>query len=362
MNSINKRIVVAMSGGVDSSVVASIMHEQGHEVIGVTLQLYNHGLAIQKKNACCAGIDIYDAKMVASKLGIKHYVLDYESKFKEAVIDDFVNTYMIGQTPLPCVRCNQSVKFKDLMRLSKELGADMLVTGHYVRKIQNLSKPELHMGKDLQKDQSYFLFATTKEQLEYLDFPLGDLTKDETRILAKKYGLINANKPDSQDICFVPDGNYKDLIRKLRPDSVKHGKIMHEDGFEIGTHSGIINYTIGQRKGLGISFFEALYVTKIDPEENIIYVGQEHHLKSSQFFINEINWLGDDLEINQEIAVSVKIRSTKIPSSAKIVKISEDKIKVILFNPEKSITPGQACVIYNGERVLGGGFITKENF
>jgi len=353
-------IVVAMSGGVDSSVVAGMMHEQGHNVIGITLQLYDHGMVMGKKNACCAGQDIYDAKMVANKLGILHYVLDYENKFRESVIDNFVDSYLQGETPLPCVQCNKSVKFRDLIKTAKELGASKLVTGHYVRKINGLNGAELHMGLDPTKDQSYFLFSTTKEQLEYLDFPLGELTKDETRELAGKFGLAVADKPDSQDICFVPDGNYKNVINKIRPDSNKSGKIIHINGFELGDHSGIINYTIGQRRGLGISYHEPLYVVKIDPENNIVYVGPESALNVQEFIVKDVNWLGDIIKDGEKLEVTVKIRSTRPPKAAEISKLNGDKMKVKFLAEEKAVAPGQACVIYDGSRVLGGGWITRD--
>ncbi|BBJ31760.1 tRNA-specific 2-thiouridylase MnmA [Rickettsia asiatica] len=354
-------IVVAMSGGVDSSAVAAMLHEQGHNVIGITLQLYDHGMAVGKKNACCAGQDIYDAKMVANKLGIPHYVLDYESKFKESVIDNFVDSYLQGETPLPCVQCNKSVKFRDLIKTARELGADKLATGHYVRKINGDNGAELHMGLDPAKDQSYFLFTTTKEQLKYLIFPLGGLTKDETRKLASKFGLEVADKPDSQDICFVPDGNYKSVINKIRPDSSESGKIIHVNGFELGEqHSGIINYTIGQRRGLGIAYNEPLYVVKIDPKDNIVYVGPESALNVQEFIIKDVNWLADEIKDNEKLEVAVKIRSTRPPRLAEISKLGDDKMKVKFLSEEKAVAPGQACVIYAGERVLGGGWITRE--
>ncbi|MGX6960008.1 MAG: tRNA 2-thiouridine(34) synthase MnmA [Rickettsia endosymbiont of Pentastiridius leporinus] len=362
MINLNKQstIVVAMSGGVDSSVVAAMLCEQGYNVIGITLQLYDHGIAVDKKNACCAGQDIYDAKMVANRLGIPHYVLDYESKFKESVIDNFVDSYLQGETPLPCVQCNKSVKFRDLIKTAKELGASKLVTGHYVRKVSGNSGAELHMGLDPTKDQSYFLFATTKEQLEYLDFPLGDLTKDETRKLANKFGLEVADKPDSQDICFVPDGNYKDIINKIRPSSSESGKIVHVNGFELGTHSGIINYTIGQRRGLRVSYSEPLYVVKIDPNSNIVYVGPESALNVQEFIIKDVNWLGENIRDGEKLELAVKIRSTRLPKLAEISKFADDKIKVKFLSKEKAVAPGQACVIYDGTRILGGGWITRE--
>lgn len=353
-------IVVAMSGGVDSSTVAAMLQSQGHKVIGVTLQLYDHGMATMKKNACCAGRDIYDAKMVAAKLNIPHYVLDYESKFKESVIDDFADSYLRGETPLPCVRCNQSVKFTDLLKVAKDLGADHLATGHYVRKINGAEGAELHTGIDPLKDQSYFLFSTTMEQLNYLYFPLGELNKHQTRNMATQFGLAISDKPDSQDICFVPDGNYRAVINKIRKGANEEGKILHVDGFELGTHSGIINYTIGQRRGLRISFHEPLYVVKIDPNTKIVYVGPSTALESLEFTIKDVNWLGRQMLEQEELEVQVKIRSTRPAAFAKVKKLNNKEIRVKLLTAEKSVTPGQACVIYDNNRVLGGGWITRE--
>lgn len=354
-------VVVAMSGGVDSSTVAAMMVEAGYKVIGITLQLYDQGAMLAKKGACCAGQDIYDAKIVADKLGIPHYVLDYESHFKQSVIDDFADSYMRGETPLPCVRCNQSVKFKDLLKVAKDLGADGLVTGHYVQRINNGDIPELHKGIDLSKDQSYFLFATTKEQLSYLHFPLGSLSKTRTREIAQEFGLAIADKPDSQDICFVPDGNYAKLVEKIRPEARNPGPIMHIDGYELGTHQGIINYTIGQRRGLGISFHEPLYVIKLDPQKNIVYVGSESSLDSTIFTIKESNWLGEGDGPQSGLEVKVKIRSTHQGIAAKIYPKENHQIQIKLLAPEKAITPGQACVIYTDVgRVLGGGWITRD--
>lgn len=354
-----KTIVVAMSGGVDSSVVAAMLHEAGHNVIGVTLQLFDYGQILQKKGACCAGQDIYDAKMVADKLGFPHYVMNYENKFREEVIDDFVDSYVRGETPLPCVRCNQSVKFHDLLKVAKELKADALATGHYVQKIVENNISTLHKGVSEDKDQSYFLFSTTNEQLDYLMFPLGGQTKDETRKLAHKFGLEVANKPDSQDICFVPNGNYRDVINKIKPDASKPGRFLHVDGFDLGEHQGIINYTVGQRRGLRISFGEPLYVIKVDPEDNIVYVGSESCLVKTQFVLKEVNWLAQDLD-PEGLEVIAKVRSTT-PGVRAILNIEANKqIRVTLLEEEKAITPGQACVFYDGTRVLGGGWITRD--
>lgn len=358
MTTDKKTIVVAMSGGVDSSVVAAMLHKAGHKVIGITLQLYDYGMALQKKGACCAGQDIYDAKIVADSLGFPHYIFDYESKFKQEVIDDFADSYIRGETPLPCVKCNQSVKFKDLLKAAKELNADALATGHYVRKIKNNGINELHQGKSLVKDQSYFLFSTTQEQLDYLMFPLGEYSKEETRAMAQNFGLEIADKPDSQDICFVPNGNYRDVINKVRPNASVPGRFIHTDGFDLGEHRGILNYTVGQRKGLGIAYGEPIYVIKIDPETNTVYVGPETQLLKTQFLLKDINWLAGDISPN-DLEVSVKIRSTTPGARAKINLVANNQIKVTLLEQEKAITPGQACVFYEGTRVLGGGWITR---
>jgi tRNA-specific 2-thiouridylase len=351
------KIVVAMSGGVDSSVVAALMVSQGYQVIGVTMQLYDYGLTVGKKGSCCAGQDIYDAKMVADRLNIPHYVLNYESLFKESVIDDFADSYLRGETPIPCVRCNQTVKFRDLLKMAKSLDADALCTGHYVRKATNLQGFELLRGLDHGKDQSYFLFATTRAQLEYTYFPLGEYSKKETRQLANKYGLSVADKPDSQNICFVPNGDYANVINKYRPGALDPGDIIHINGEKLGTHQGIINYTIGQRRGLGIASPEPLYVIKIIPDSKKVIVGPVECLNKAKFIIKEVNWLYNLQE--EPINVSVKIRSNHDLVPAQVTLMPNRMAEVTLNFPEKAITPGQACVIYLGERVLGGGWITN---
>ncbi len=353
----NTKIVVAMSGGVDSSVVAALMHEKGYEVIGITLQLYNHSEIIQNGKTCCAGQDIEDARNVCEMLGIPHYVLNYESLFKESVIDDFADSYIRGETPIPCVKCNQSVKFKDLLGVAKDLGADAMVTGHYVQRIQGEFGAELHSGIDQKKDQSYFLFATTKEQLDYLYFPIGNMTKNETRKLAERFNLNVADKPDSQDICFVPNGNYASIVSKLRPGALDTGSITHVDGRELGQHNGTINFTIGQRKGLGISSPTPLYVVKIEPNTNNVIVGDESDLYSNSFYIKELNWLGNNKKPDDEQLITVKLRSTHKGAEAKIYSEENGLFKIILTKPERAITSGQACVVYDGARVLGGGWI-----
>lgn len=352
------RVVVAMSGGVDSSVVAALLHSQGYEVIGITLQLYDHGAMVGKKGACCAGQDIHDARRVADSLGIPHYVLNYENKFKESVMDDFVETYLAGSTPIPCVRCNQSVKFKDLLETARDLGADCMATGHYVQRVVNAEgRAELHRGADPEKDQSYFLFATTQEQLEFLRFPLGGLRKEETRALATKFNLATAEKPDSQDICFVPAGGYAKVIEKLRPGAAAPGEIVHLDGRVLGAHAGIIHYTVGQRKGLVSGSAEPLYVIKLDAPTRRVVVGPREALGRHNFHIKELNWL-DTLAPRENIRV--KVRSAQPPVVAAINPSSGRDAMIHLEAAYEGIAPGQACVVYDGDRVLGGGWIATE--
>ncbi len=351
------KIVVAMSGGVDSSTVAVLLHKAGYQVIGVTLQLYDYGMTVGKKGACCAGQDIYDAKTVAEKFGFPHYVLDYESIFKQEVIDDFADSYLRGETPIPCVKCNQSVKFRDLFKVAKDLGADALATGHYVRRVDGETRAELHMAEDKNKDQSYFLFATTQEQLDYLHFPLGGKTKAETRKLAEESGIPIFDKPDSQDICFVPDGNYASIVQKLRPGAIEPGDIIHiESGKVLGRHEGVINFTIGQRRGIGVGGMgDPIYVVKLEPETRRVYVGPESALSSATFTIRNVNWLIE--KPTTPIDVEVKVRSAMQPVAAR-ASANGSTAEIKLFSPHKAVTPGQACVMYSGERVVGGGWIT----
>ncbi|WP_281253529.1 tRNA 2-thiouridine(34) synthase MnmA [Pseudothioclava arenosa] len=358
------RVVVAMSGGVDSSVVAAQLKEEGYDVIGVTLQLYDHGAALAKKGACCAGQDIHDARRVAEAMGFPHYVLDYENVFQEAVIDEFADAYLAGATPVPCIRCNERVKFKDLLETAKDLEADCMATGHYIQRMMGDAGPELHCATDANRDQSYFLFSTTPEQLDYLRFPLGHLpSKDETRKLAAKYGLVVADKPDSQDICFVPNGNYASVIEKLRPGAADPGEIVDMEGNVLGQHRGVIHYTIGQRRGLGIGGLgDPLYVVKLDPDARRVIVGPKEALSTRIIPVREINWLGDEpFTARTEWPVRVKVRSTRPPREAVIRPISATEAEVELLDPEEGVSPGQACVFYapEGSRILGGGWIWR---
>jgi tRNA-specific 2-thiouridylase len=348
------RIVVAMSGGVDSSVAAALLARAGFETIGITLQLYPSD-APAKKGSCCAGQDIYDAKRVAATLGIPHYVLDYESRFRKAVIEDFADTYARGETPIPCVRCNERVKFADLMDMARELGAEALATGHYVRRVDGAAGAELHAARDAARDQSYFLFATTKGQLDYLRFPIGEMEKSAVRAVAAELGLITAAKPDSQDICFVPQGRYTSVVERLRPDAARPGDIVDLSGTVLGRHDGIANFTVGQRKGLGISGKgEPLFVVRLDAARAQVIVGQRGTLASSSILLRDVNWLEP---VDHMMECAVKIRSMRPPVAAKVTPTPGGAAQVELAAPEDAIAPGQACVFYDGSRVLGGGWI-----
>ena len=368
------RVVVAMSGGVDSSVVAAMLKQEGYEVIGITLQLYDHGVAVQAKGACCAGADIHDARQVAARLDIPHYVLDYETLFKQQVMDDFADSYLAGHTPIPCVKCNQTVKFKDLLTTAKELGADCLATGHYVQRQLLDGHACLRRGIDQQKDQSYFLFATTPEQLDYLRFPLGAMTKDATRELALKYELSVSDKPDSQDICFVPNGRYGDVVRRLRPGAITPGVIRHLDGRILGKHLGVIDYTIGQRRGLGIGGRKdegedntPLYVVAIDADAHEVIVGPQHALACRDVYLDEVNWLVPSLMDKRDenvhgIEVFVKLRNTAPASPARLFLNSGRSAHLVLEKAEYGIATGQAGVIYDGSDaslMLGGDWISS---
>ncbi|MGE0741973.1 MAG: tRNA 2-thiouridine(34) synthase MnmA [Hyphomonadaceae bacterium] len=354
------RVVAAMSGGVDSSVVAAMLKREDYEVIGVTLQLYDHGAAVNKPGACCAGQDIHDARRVADACGFPHYVLDYESRFRHAVMEDFADTYLAGATPIPCVRCNQTVKFKDLKRVAEDLGADCLVTGHYVQRVDGAHGPELHRAADASRDQSYFLFATTRDQLTYVRFPLGGMPKSDVRALADELDLRVAAKPDSQDICFVPNGKYQDVVEKLRPGSIEPGQIVHVDGRVMGEHSGVINFTVGQRRGLGVATGEPLFVIKLDAANKRVIVGPREALGVTRIVLKEVNWIGEPVASEDELdgrEILVRVRSTRPPAPATLR--TGAGWSVLLDAPEEGVAPGQAAVLYDphSTRVLGGGWI-----
>ncbi len=351
------RVVVAMSGGVDSSVTAALLVEAGFDVVGITLQLYDHGAATGKKGACCAGQDIDDAARVAERLGIPHYVLDYEERFRRAVIEDFARSYVAGETPIPCVRCNETVKFRDLLATADDLGAAALATGHYVRRVPGVDGPELHRAIDASRDQSYFLFATTSAQLDFLRFPLGALGKDETRTLARRFALPVAAKPDSQDICFVPSGRYAAIVEKLRPGAAEPGEVVDEEGRVLGRHEGVIHYTVGQRKGLGVAAAEPLYVLRLEPETRRVVVGPRAALGTRGVELGPINWLANS-KPREGMALAVKLRSAQPPVMAQL-HCGDGRATVLLEEPAFGVAPGQACVFYEGTRVLGGGWIRR---
>jgi len=358
------RVVVAMSGGVDSSVVAGLMAEQGYDVVGVTLQLYDHGEAIHRKGACCAGQDIHDARRVAERLGIPHYVLDYEERFRKAVIDRFAQSYAEGETPIPCIDCNRHVKFTDLLDTARDLGADVLATGHYVssRRVPSGGRG-LYQPVDADRDQSYFLFATTPDQLGLLRFPLGGMTKPETREHARRFGLSIADKADSQDICFVPTGRYTAIVEKLKPEAAGAGDIVHVDGRVLGRHEGVMRFTVGQRRGIGIAAHEPLYVIGLDAGRRQVIVGPRDALATHTIVLRDFNWLGDDLPADgAPLACFAKVRSTRPPRPA-VLRLVDGVAEIELLDGEEGVAPGQACVLYDGAqgpaRVLGGGFIRR---
>ena len=366
-NKKRKRVVVAMSGGVDSSVAAAVCAKQGYDVIGVTLQLYKNDVVGKKKGSCCAGQDIYDAKKVADRIGIKHYVLDYEEQFKSEVIDDFTNSYANGLTPIPCVRCNEKIKFRDLYQTAKQLDASTLITGHYVSNKFMNGERALFRARDVSKDQSYFMFTLKKEQLDFIRFPLGDLTKEQTREIARELDLSIAEKPDSQDICFVQEGRYTNLINKLLPKSTTKGNIVNMSGEVVGEHDGIVNFTIGQRRGIGYASGIPNYVIDIDSQSLNVMIGPKECLGVNQIILDEVNWLGPNeifSNAEYETPIFVKVRSTSDPVEAKLSK-KNNQILVELKNPEYGVAPGQACVFYDSikpiSRILGGGWIVKNN-
>jgi tRNA-specific 2-thiouridylase len=361
-NPSDHRIVVAMSGGVDSSVTAALLVRAGFDVVGITLQLYDHGAATGRKGACCAGQDVRDAARVAERLQIPHYVLDYEARFRVAVIEDFAESYRRGETPIPCIRCNERVKFRDLLATARDLGAEALATGHYARRVLGPDGPELHRARDQTRDQSYFLYRTTREELDFLRFPLGGLVKDETRALARALDLPVADKPDSQDICFVPQGSYAEIVIRLRPEAGEPGEIVDTAGRVVGSHDGIAHFTIGQRKGLGIAAPEPLYVLRIDPETRRVVVGPKSALAETRVPLAGLNWLGPPLSRSDDgFSVMAKLRSAQQPLSARLyAEPQADDAELLLDEPAGAVAPGQAAVLYQGDRVLGGGWIRRQ--
>jgi tRNA-specific 2-thiouridylase len=359
------RVVVAMSGGVDSSVVAALLKRAGYDVIGVTLQLYDHGEATRRPGACCAGRDIHDARAVAARLGIAHFVLDYEERFREAVINPFIASYVAGETPVPCVACNRQIKFADLLETARDLGAAALATGHYVQTKLVNGRRAMFRAREPERDQSYFLYGTTQEEIDFLRFPLGGLTKPEVRALAREFGLAVADKQDSQDICFVPNGRYSDVIARLKPDAAEPGEIVHLDGRVLGTHSGILHFTVGQRRGLGLATGEPLYVVRLDASSRRIIVGPREALEVHRIQIDDVNWIGDSTladAARDGLPVHVRVRSTRAPRPATLF-ASPSGVEVALEDGEEGVAPGQACVIYDSAddhaRVLGGGTIRR---
>ncbi len=351
------RVVVAMSGGVDSSTVAALVVESGYQAIGMTLQLYNHGVATGKSGACCAGQDIHDARRVADRLGMAHYVLDYEARFQRDVINDFADAYARGETPIPCIRCNERVKFRDLLETARELGADALVTGHYARRIEGAAGPELHRALDAARDQSYFLFSTTRAQLDYLRFPLGDLSKPVVRAEAQRLGLAVAEKPDSQDICFVPNGSYASLVSRLKPGAAEPGPIVDLAGRVLGRHEGTINFTIGQRRGIGVAAAEPLFVVRIEPEAHRVVVGPKAALMTRHVEFRAANWLGPVPP--EGTVLTARLRSTQMGVAARVARADEAGATIVLEAAEPATAPGQACVLYEESRLVGGGWIAR---